>query len=404
MISGEQAHLYVAAISHPGMKGKNNEDRYAVSAHRLGEKDLTPSLLAIVADGVGGHRAGEVAAEMAVEIISQKVSESDASQAALTLREAIVQASQAIYEQAMADLRRQGMSTTCACAWVIGDRLYTASVGDSRIYLVRNQSIQQLTTDHTWVQEAIEGGALTPEQARNHPNAHVIRRHLGSQQQVVPDLRLRLDPGENDSQAEANQGMRLLPGDRLLLCSDGLTDLVEDEEILEALTIWGKDEALQRLANLANDRGGHDNITIIALQVPPRSVAVPGVIKRKRRSKLVFLILGLVTTMMVGSILIGTLLLAQNLAVPTVTATITSPPGITVAPFFQTTLPPALTASPENTPTPSVSLPAEATVTSGLSPGSNGSPTAVGLPTSGGPTYTPWPTNTLIPITETSIP
>jgi PPM family protein phosphatase len=404
VIPGEQAHLYVAAITHPGMKGKNNEDRYAVSAHRVGEKNLTPSLLAIVADGVGGHRAGEVAAEMAVEIISQKVLESDASQAALTLREAIVQASQAIYEQATADHGRQGMSTTCACAWVIGSRLYTAAVGDSRIYLIRNQAIHQLTTDHTWVQEATEGGALTPEQARNHPNAHVIRRHLGSQQQVIPDLRLRLNPGENDAEAEANQGARLLPGDRLLLCSDGLTDLVEDEEILEAVTMWGKDEALERLVKLANGRGGHDNITIIALQMPPRSAVLPGATRRKRRSPLVFLILGLTTMIIVGGILIGSLFLAQNLAVPTVTATITSQPGITVAPFFQTTLPPVLTAPPESTPTPTVNLPTAATVTPGALPGSIGSPTANGRPTSGGPTYTPWPTNTPIPEVETGIP
>jgi protein phosphatase len=103
--------------------------------------------------------------------------------------------------------------------------------GDSRLYLIRNGKALRLTTDHTWVQEAVEKGLITPDQARDHPNAHVLRRHLGSQIGVEPDFRLRMDPSQNNGQAVANQGMRLLPGDQLLLCSDGLTDLVEDEEI-----------------------------------------------------------------------------------------------------------------------------------------------------------------------------
>ncbi len=116
---------------------------------------------------------------------------------------------------------------------------------------------------------------ITPDQARKHPNAHVIHRYLGSQRQVIPDLRLRLHAEESDSQAEANQGLRLKPNDQLILCSDGLTDLVNDWEILSMLESKSSNEALEALVNLANERGGHDNITIIVLQVPPVDVAQP---------------------------------------------------------------------------------------------------------------------------------
>jgi protein phosphatase len=251
------------------MKGKNNEDRYAVSAHHLGPEDKTPSLLAVVCDGIGGHRAGEVAAEMAVETLCRTIAESGGKQPPEILKQAFTSANQAIREQATSDLAQRGMGATCVCAWVIGSQLYTASLGDSRLYFVRGDTIRQVTTDHTWIQEAIDFGALTPEQAVGHPNAHVIRRYLGAQNPMAPDFRLRLQPAETDEQSEANQGMRLLPGDRLLLCSDGLTDLVSKEEILNTLRNRGRKAALDELIDLANSRGGHDNITGIILEMPP---------------------------------------------------------------------------------------------------------------------------------------
>jgi serine/threonine protein phosphatase PrpC len=275
MISVNQAHLFVAARSHPGMSGKVNEDRYAVTAYQLKKRRATPVILAIVTDGIGGHRAGEVAAEMAVEMVRKVVSSSDATRPVDILREAILRANQAIIQKAESDRNLQGMGTTCACGWVIGERLYTSSIGDTRIYLARDNAIQQISTDHTWVQEAIDSGVLAPDQAHSHPNAHVIRRYLGSRNLVVPDTRLRLRPGETDAQSEANQGHRLQPGDQVLLCSDGLTDLVAEEEILAILKNNRQEQALDQLISLANQRGGHDNITVVALEVPrvtPRAV------------------------------------------------------------------------------------------------------------------------------------
>ena len=269
MIPSERSHLYAAAVTHPGMSGKNNEDCYAVSAHRLSETDSTPSVLAIVADGVGGHLAGEVAAEVAVEAISQSVADSDASNPREILENAVILAGQAVYAQSDSGTEQRGMGATCACVWVLSDKLYTASVGDSRIYLLREGQIRQLTTDHTWVQEAIEHGIIKPEQARDHPRAHIIRRYLGSKKPVVPDLRLRLHPEETGDQTTANQGTQLRPGDQLLLCSDGLTDLVDDDEILAVIQNGVLEESLDQLVDMGNARGGHDNITIVTLQVPP---------------------------------------------------------------------------------------------------------------------------------------
>jgi len=272
MIPTERSHLHVAATSHPGMSGKNNEDNYAVSAHHLSQTHPTPSVMAVLADGVGGHQAGEIAAEIATETISSIVLDSDGGDPLRILESAIVQAGQDVANQAEGNHEQKGMGSTCACTWVIGDRLYTASVGDSRIYLIRDGLIQQLTTDHTWVQEAIEQRIIQPEEARNHPRVHIIRRYLGSRTTVVPDFRLRFHPGESDQQAIANQGMNLLPRDVLLLCSDGLTDLVDDCEILEFIQTRSNEQAILALVDLANERGGHDNITIITLEMPESAV------------------------------------------------------------------------------------------------------------------------------------
>ncbi len=286
MIPAESAHLSVTAVSHPGMTRKNNEDRYAVSAYTTPGEHALPAVLAVIADGIGGHRAGEVAAELAVETISADVARSDASRPLQALREAIVHAGQAISEMAATDPELEGMGSTCACAWVIGSHLYTAAVGDTRIYLIRENSIHQLTTDHTWVQEAIEHGMLAPEEARKHPNAHVIRRFLGSKQEVIPDTRLRLRHGESDAQAEANQGLQLHPGDILVMCSDGLTDLVNDSEILSTLRTRNNTGALEDLVKQSNRRGGHDNVTILTLAVPAiESPTIPVSVHHSQRSE-----------------------------------------------------------------------------------------------------------------------
>jgi protein phosphatase len=344
------------------MKGKNNEDRFSVSAHRLSESDNTPSLLAVVCDGVGGHSAGEVAAELAVHKLSSVVADSDAQNPVEILRLGVTEASQAVRAESEKRAAVKGMASTCVVVWVIADRLYTAYVGDSRIYLIRGDTIQQLTTDHTWVQEAIEYGALTPEQAKNHPNAHVIRRYLGSATPPEPDFRLRLTPNDTDEQAIANQGTRLQPGDYLLLCSDGLHDLVEKDEILTTVKNETREQALHSLTNLANERGGHDNITIILIDIPaqPTTTTIrlePVKIAPKRRTMGWLLTCLIVAALVAGIVAVGGAIIygvMHKRATPTPTLTSTRPaPSATLTPL-PTSLPsvtPSLTPQPTATST-----------------------------------------------------
>jgi len=138
---------------------------------------------------------------------------------------------------------------------------------------LRGRGIWQISRAHTWVQEALEKGIINRNALKNHPNLHVIRRYLGSPEPPEPDLRLFLRPEESDSQAKQNQGLNLEPGDVVLLCSDGLTDLVADEEIRDSLQKRTLQNAALSLITLANARGGHDNITIVLLGVPPPASA-----------------------------------------------------------------------------------------------------------------------------------
>jgi len=280
MIRIHRSHLYVAADTHPGASGRQNEDRFAVSAYRLSDENPASSLFAILSDGIGGHSAGEVAAEMAVETISHMVAQSDAGQPLAILDHAVQVTSDAIAAMAKDDTQRLGMGTTCACAWIIGNKLFTASVGDSRIYLLRGDGLMQLSVDHTWVQEAVDRGILQPEQARDHPNVHVIRRYLGSASTPQADVRMRLAKDESDTQSRSHQGLRLLPGDLLMLCTDGLTDVVSDAKILAVLSratstgqasVHALQAAAHALVDLAIQHDGSDNITVILVSVPEKT-------------------------------------------------------------------------------------------------------------------------------------
>ena len=278
----EQTHLTFQASSHAGMRGKQNEDRYAVTPFQAGESEDIPSVLAVVCDGIGGHRAGEVAAEMGVSIITKGITEGDAAQPMATMQQAIIQASDAIYAASQVDLGRSGMGATCACAWVMDDHLYTANLGDSRIYMLRANQLIQLSTDHTWLQEAFEAGLISNKNVMDHPNAHVIRRYLGSPKPPEPDFRMWVFEEESAEDALANQGLTLEPGDLLMLCSDGLTDLVSDAEIQKVLQDSPLKESPEILIDMANQRGGHDNITVVVLEVPQKKKRASGKLRKRR--------------------------------------------------------------------------------------------------------------------------
>jgi PPM family protein phosphatase len=365
MIRTQRAHLNIEAQTHAGMTGKNNEDRFAVASFVLDENNRLPVLFAVLADGIGGHRAGEVAAELAVNHIMQVVAKSDGHHIRQIIVDAVTEASNAIAAHSAANENLKGMGATCALAWIIGDRLYTAYVGDSRIYLMRGGRIQQLTVDHTWVQEAIEKGILTPELAREHPNVHVIRRYLGSPEPPEPDFRLKFFDGEGDRQAEENQGVQILSDDVILLCSDGLTDLVWNDEILETIrTRSNIKEGARALIDLANSRGGHDNITVVLASVPSDFKIV---VKKNHKIDWLPWVIG-------GAAGVIVVLLAASILAFSLLGKITATSTPTITPF------PTATGTPLPTLTPSPTITA--------------SPT---LPLPVAPTYTPWPTNTRIP-------
>jgi protein phosphatase len=364
MIRTVRAHLNVEAQTHAGMTGKNNEDRYAVASFVLDKKDKIPVLFAVLADGIGGHRAGEVAAELAVNHIMQVVAQSDGHHIRQTIEEAVVEASEAIAAHSESNKNLKGMGATCAAAWIVGDKLHTAYVGDSRIYLMRGGRIQQLTVDHTWVQEAIDRGVLTPEEAREHPNVHVIRRYLGSPTPPDPDFRLKLFNDEGDQNAENNQGLQLLPNDILLLCSDGLTDLVWNDEILEIVRSKPSlKEASRALVELANSRGGHDNTTVILISAPSDFK----LIGRKNANLLPWILGGLIGVFLVFA---AASVLALGIWQWSVSPTPT----------------PTFTLTSTQTPTPAFTATSRATL-----------PVLPTLSLPIAPTYTPWPTNTGVP-------
>jgi protein phosphatase len=380
MIRTDHSSFPVAAISHPGMTGKNNEDRYAVSAYRLSRRSRVPVLFAVLSDGIGGHRAGEVAAQIAVDRITQVISASALTQPSADLEAAVIQANQDIYAASQEDAGRNGMGATCAAALTVGRRLFTVTVGDSRIYLMRGGAIRQVSIDHTWIQEALDSNLIRPEEVAGHPNAHVIRRYLGAATPPKVDHRIRLSNRETDEESEANQGMLLRPGDRLLLCSDGLTDLVSEAEILAAFEQAAPEAAIQSLTDLANERGGHDNITLLTFQSPP---AAP----RTAPSRASIL----PSWRYIGIGCLATLLAAALIAALVIGYSYVSEQGA-AEPATATRILLAETRLPEGTAT------AEATAT--LEPLPTGTTAATpALPDVlvNGDTLTPWPTHTLAP-------
>jgi len=252
--------------THPGETGKNNEDNYTTAAFQNAAGETVTLLM--VADGIGGHRAGEVASALAVENVVAQLKQSEGTDFRQLIEQAIQRAAQAVSARSQTKRELTGMGTTCVVALIAGRRLYAGYIGDSRLYLLQGGTLRQVSVDHTWIQQALEHGLLTPAEAKLSFQRHVVLKHIGKDPQVEPDFRLRLAPGETAEQSEAHQGLQLEAGEGVVLCSDGLSDLVEAEEILALLTSQTPQAAVDALITLARQRGGHDNITVIAGIVP----------------------------------------------------------------------------------------------------------------------------------------
>ena len=209
--------------------------------------------LFIVADGMGGHAAGEKASQTAVQIICERLASAKtlANGALLdTLQTAIQDANRTIIQTSMDEPTMRGMGTTATVIVTHGNQIYVGHVGDSRAYLVRNRRIDQLTEDHSIVAQLVRARAITPQEAARHPYRNVITRCLGMQAEVEADTQQR----------------EFKPGDRVLMCSDGLSGLVSDDEMLQhILSSDDPQKTAQDLVNLANSRGGSDNISVVLI-------------------------------------------------------------------------------------------------------------------------------------------
>lgn len=247
--------LEFAALSDIGLIRSGNEDAIAIKPEYG---------LAILADGMGGHNAGEVASNMATAVILQSLSarlqhalsdsESDFSEFLQSwVSDAIVLANTYIYEASLYETDCGGMGTTIVLALHYKDRLTIAHVGDSRAYRLRQGRLEQLTHDHSWLQEQIDAGLISPEMARFSSNKNLITRALGIAPYIEPEL--------HDYHSQA--------GDIILLCSDGLSDMLSDQLMCDVLVRCGHDlsAACKKLIQLANDNGGRDNVSVVLVKV-----------------------------------------------------------------------------------------------------------------------------------------
>jgi len=256
---GDSPKIDFGARTDVGRVRESNEDSLRVIAEIQ---------LMVVSDGMGGEACGEVASELAVQTIAECCAESmQAGSSSLTAPQftelsartrfllfAVQSANKCIHDASREDAEKRGMGATVVAAWLEGLRLSLVHVGDSRAYLYRSGTLERLTYDHTLVAEQVRIGILTPQQADTSAWQSVLIRALGTNEQVDLDVEER----------------QLLPGDVLLLCSDGLTRMVRDPEIGSVLASAPSAQgAAERLVTLANQCGGEDNVTVVVMRIPP---------------------------------------------------------------------------------------------------------------------------------------
>ncbi len=234
-----------------GRLREKNEDSYSIV---FGHSDIPVAF--IIADGMGGHNSGEVASKTAVDFIANYITNNpeifaDETTVTASIKEVIEKANLEVYNSANIDRSNLGMGTTLILAVPCGNKLYIGHIGDSRVYLVRNNEIIRITTDHSFVEELVKSGTLSREEAENHPQKNIITRALGCAEDIKVDI----------------INCNIYEKDIFVLCTDGLTNMLSDEEILE-VTLNSKhpEDACEELVRRANENGGIDNITVIVLE------------------------------------------------------------------------------------------------------------------------------------------
>ena len=238
--------LKTYSMTDIGRKRKLNQDTVYSCEHPLGNLNN----LFIVADGMGGHKAGDYASAYTVKAIEREVEVCDDRSPIKILREAITVANIEVYEKACSEPDFAGMGTTCVAATIDGDTLYVANVGDSRLYII-DRAITQVTKDHSLVAELVRKGSLDANQAKAHPDKNIITRAIGAASTIEIDF----------------FEVELSSGDIILMCTDGLTNMVEDDEILRIVrTSVDVPDMAENLIKMANHNGGKDNIGVVIIE------------------------------------------------------------------------------------------------------------------------------------------
>lgn len=235
------------SMTHVGRRREMNQDYMYTSETAVGN---LPNLF-LVADGMGGHAAGEYASKFTVEKMVEKIGSSSGKQPVALIKEAVEEVNALLLAEAEADASKTGMGTTIVAATVIDGRLYAANVGDSRLYVINREQITQITRDHSLVEEMVRLGEMDKEAAKDHPDKNIITRAVG----VLPEV--AVDFFE----------IALAEEDTILMCSDGLTNMVEDSEI-KRIVLGQRDivEKAEKLVETANQNGGRDNITVVLIE------------------------------------------------------------------------------------------------------------------------------------------
>lgn len=248
----QKLSLEFGAATDIGRLRSDNQDAYGISPSEVSADIGSKGRLFVVADGMGGHRGGKVASELAVKTISERYFSGESESVQSSLVNAIQSANEAVYSASAKNPALQGMGTTCVAAVVKHAAVYVAHIGDSRVYRLTKEAIVQVTEDHTVVADMQRRGILTAEEAKTHPERSVLYRALGTQKTAEVDV----------------QPEHIVRGEEwYVLCSDGLSNMIDDGEIQKIVVANTPQRASEKLVSLANECGGYDNITVVVVHV-----------------------------------------------------------------------------------------------------------------------------------------
>jgi len=251
--SNTKPGIEMASLTDVGRQRANNEDSYLYWEPDSDEDFLRKGRLAVIADGMGGYEGGQEASRLAVETVRHVYESGSGDDPQAALLESFYAAHENIHRYAVEHPQLHGMGTTCTALSIVGRKLYFSHVGDSRLYLVRAATVSRLTRDHSYVGRLVESGIVRSEDAESHPQRHILTAALGSGREVFPD--------------SPPSPVTLEEGDSLVLCTDGLWSLMSEQDLAAVVRANTPAEACLKLVNMALERGGPDNITLLVLRI-----------------------------------------------------------------------------------------------------------------------------------------